>query len=78
MSHPDAQLIPAKDGWTMPDPPHENAVAAYYNDNGEIHLYWTNEDQDSLGDIEWPFDPSVDHVTYADLNALGFKDAEDI
>ncbi len=70
------------DGWKMPEPPVEGAIPAYYWDAGEIHLYWVNPDsrepatQDGANDIEWPFGDGED-ATLAELQALGFQDAED-
>ena len=71
-----------KPNWTMPSPPVDGAVAMYFNDGVQIWLCWYDAEQaepatqDSRSDITWPF--KSDNATHADLEALGFKNAEGV
>jgi len=69
--------------WQMPAPPVPGAVATYYLDGSECYLSWTiwgtrepvlNGGVES--EIAWPFGPG-EIATRAELEALGFRDAEE-
>lgn len=77
-----------KPDWVMPEPPVPGAVPGYYLDDG-FALYWLVKHSDgefdewycadhpAAGDIRWPFDDDA-YATRADLEALGFVDAESL
>lgn len=68
----------------MPRPPVPGAVATYYLDGSECFLSWcdpeTREpvlDGGIESEIAWPFGDG-DFATRAELEALGFQDAEEL